>query len=271
MGAEEIEIAPECATRRSGNFHVLDSGITHLQPGAIFVVLYDGIVEPQFVQRRKNIIGAEAFVNQIAGEADLPVVSQIINERRFRKHPFQPQLIAEQPDQTAARSNDRILIKRAANPDDAKNLVFLQREGDEKFPRYVKGIAGDSIFEINPRIEFEASAGVVFDHVFEREMPIQGLEMIGKAIFGSAKIVTLVFEPGAEIPFSGNEKSVVIAEIVIIRIALAESRFVFEIAAEGINRIVGKDIMGIFVLRLRGLLYFRFGSREYPGTGKNRK
>ena len=125
MGAEEIEIAPECATRRSGNFHVLDSGITHLQPGAIFVVLYDGIVEPQFVQRRKHIVGAEAFVNQIAGESDLPVVIQVINQRRFRKHPFQPQLIAEQPDQTAAGSDNRILIQRTAHADDTEDLVFF--------------------------------------------------------------------------------------------------------------------------------------------------
>src|SRR5436853_1258097 len=231
MGAEEIEIAPECATRRSGNFHVLDSGITHLQPGAIFVVLYDGIVEPQFVQRRKHSVGAVALVNQIAGEADLPVVSQIVNERRFRKHPFQPQLIAEEPDQPAARSNDRILIKRAAQADDAENPVFLEREGDENFPWNIEGIAGDTVFEINAWIELEARASMVFDHVFKREMPIQGLEMIGKAVIGPAKIVTLVLETGAEIPFAGDEKAMVIAEIVVIRIAFAQSRFVFEIAA----------------------------------------
>src|SRR2546429_5254052 len=95
--------------------------------------------------------------------------------------------------------------------------------------------------------------------------------MIGKAILGPAKIVALVLKSSAEIPLAGNEKTMVITEIVIVRIALAESRFVFEIAAEGINRIVGKDIMRIFVLGLRGLLYFWFGSREYPSTGKNRK
>src|SRR5437899_10967872 len=102
-------------------------------------------------------------------------------------------------------------------------------------------------------------------------MSVDRLEVIGQPIVGAAKIVALVLKPGAEIPLAGNEKAMVVTEIVIIRIALAESRFVFEIAPEGINRIVGKDIMGIFVLRLRRLLYFRFGSREYPGTGKNRK
>src|SRR5207248_9679910 len=112
---------------------------------------------------------------------------------------------------------------------------------------------------------------VILYHVFKGDMPIQGLEMIGKAIFGPAKIVTLVFETGAEIPFSGNEKPVVITEIVVIRIAFAQTWFVFEIAAESVDRIVGKDIVRIFVLWFRGLLYFRFGSRECPGSGKNRK
>src|SRR5205823_1658504 len=95
--------------------------------------------------------------------------------------------------------------------------------------------------------------------------------MIGQPIIGAAKIVTLVFETGAEIPFAGNEKAMVVAEIVIIRIALAQSWILFEIAAQRINRLEGKDIVRIFVLWFRGLLHLRFGPRKCAGGGEDGK
>ena len=63
----------------------------------------------------------------------------------------------------------------------------------------------------------------------------------------------------------------VVTEIIIKRIAFSESRFVFEIAAQRINRLEGKDVVRIFVRRLCGLLHRRFGSREYTGAGKDRE
>ena len=102
-------------------------------------------------------------------------------------------------------------------------------------------------------------------------MSVDRLEVVGQPVIGPAKIVALVFRPSAEIPLAGDEKPRVITEIVIKRIALAESRFVFEIAAQRISRLEGKDIVRSFVRRLCGLLHFRFGSREYAGPSKNRK
>ena len=124
----------------------------------------------------------------------------------------------------------------------AKHNVFLERERDENFPWNIEGIAGDTVFEINAWIELEARASMVFDHVFKREMPIQGLEMIGKAVIGPAKIVTLVLETGAEIPFAGDEKTMVVAEIVVKRLAITEFCLV-KVAVEGIGRFVCEKIV----------------------------
>ena len=112
---------------------------------------------------------------------------------------------------------------------------------------------------------------MILDHVFNGQMSVDRLEVIGQPIVGAAKIVALVLKTGAEIPLAGDEKAMVVTEIVIKRIALAESRFVFEIAAQRINRFEGKDIERSFVPCFCRLLHFRFGSREYAGAGKNRK
>src|SRR5207249_4189374 len=94
--------------------------------------------------------------------------------------------------------------------------------------------------------------------------------MIGQTVVGTAKIVALVLKPSAEIPLAGNEKAMVITEIVIVRIALAESRFVFEIAAQGINRFEGKEIPRILVCWLRRLLRLGFRSAKRADTGKKK-
>ena len=81
---------------------------------------------------------------------------------------------------------------------------------------------------------------MVLHHIFNRQMAVEGLKMTGQPIIGSAKIVALVLKPGAEIPLAGNEETMVVAEIVIVGIALAQPGFIAEIATQRINRLEGK-------------------------------
>ena len=53
--------------------------------------------------------------------------------------------------------------------------------------------------EINSRLKLDSCPRVVLDHVLERQMSIQSLQMIRESIVGAAKIVTLVFDAGAKI------------------------------------------------------------------------
>src|SRR6266496_3516549 len=214
-GTEEIEIAQHRAAGGRSNLQMLDPGITHLHSNPVFVVLHHGIVEPQFVQRRKHIVGAVAFVSQIGGDAKLPIVIEVVDQRRLRENTFKPQVVAEKPDQSAAGGDDRVLIERATQANHTENFVFLERERDKNFPRNVKGITGDAVLKVNARIELDTGAGMVLYHIFNCEMSVDRLEVVGQPIIGPAKIVTLVLEPGAEIPFSGDEKPMVITEIII--------------------------------------------------------
>src|SRR5437763_14075688 len=67
--AEEIEAAGEGVARGRSNLQVVDSGISHLQADAIFVVLYDSVVLAQFFQRRKDIVGEDTHLYPIIGVA----------------------------------------------------------------------------------------------------------------------------------------------------------------------------------------------------------
>src|SRR5439155_26467035 len=254
---------------------MLDSGIADLQASAGFVVLHHCVVLAQFMQRRKHIVGAETFVSQICGDAELPIVIEIVDQGRLRENTFKPQAVGEKPDQTAARSDNWVLIQRATQANHAENFVFFERERDENFPWDIEGIARDAVLKINARVEFEAGASVILDHVFNCQMSVDRLEVIGQSIISAAKIVALVLKASAEIPLAGNEKTMVVAEIVIKRITLAQARLVFEIAAKSVNAVVRKEIERVFffiLLRLRGLLHLRLGSgEEAASSGKNRK
>src|SRR5205814_10283237 len=75
VSAEEIEITQKSTTADRGNLEVLDPGIARLQTDPIFVVLHDGVVQLQFVQRRKDVVGPVTFVIQITDDSKLPIVS----------------------------------------------------------------------------------------------------------------------------------------------------------------------------------------------------
>src|SRR5437667_260722 len=110
FSAEEIEVAPERATDVERDVQRLKVRISRLDSGPVLAVLHDRVVDLEFSRRRDHVVGAIAFVKEIAGETKFPIVIRIVNERRFGKDAFQPQMIGEKPDQTAARSGDWIRI-----------------------------------------------------------------------------------------------------------------------------------------------------------------
>src|SRR5438445_761534 len=81
----------------------------------------------------------------------------------------------------------------------------------------------------------DSRTSVVMDYVFKGEMTVDRLQMIREAVFGAAEIEPLIFYAGPEIPFAGDEKAMVIAEIVVERLAITELRLV-KIAIEGVCR-----------------------------------
>jgi len=78
--------------------------------------------------------------------------------------------------------------------------------------------------------------------VFEGDVTIGCLQMIRQTVVRAVEIVAFVFNAEAKIPFSGNQKAMVIAEIVVERIAVAELRLL-EIAAERIRRFVRENVV----------------------------
>jgi hypothetical protein len=66
--------------------------------------------------------------------------------------------------------------------------------------------------------------------------------MIRQTVVRAVEIVAFVFNAEAKIPFSGNQKAMVVAEIVVERIAVAELRLL-EIAVERICRLVREDVV----------------------------
>ena len=78
-------------------------------------------------------------------------------------------------------------------------------------------------------------------NVFDREMTGRCLQMIGQSVVGTAKIIAFVLHASTEIPFAGNQKTVVVAKIVIERITITEFGFL-EIAAECVGRFVIEKI-----------------------------
>src|SRR5262249_37808842 len=99
--------------------------ISHLYSGADLAVLHHRVVNLKLARRRNDVIGAVTLEKEIAGDTKFPVIIWIVNESRFGKDAFESEMIREKPDQTAARSHDRILINCAAGSDDAKNLVLF--------------------------------------------------------------------------------------------------------------------------------------------------
>src|SRR5205814_9384954 len=107
---------------------------------------------------------------------------------------FKPATVGEKPDQAAAVSDNRNLLERTAETDDAEDLGFFERERDENFPWDIEGIARDAILKINARSELEAGASVILNHVFNCQMSVERLEVIGQSITSAAQIGALIFQ-----------------------------------------------------------------------------
>src|SRR6266496_950569 len=120
-GTEKIEIPQHRTACARDNCKRLKAGVLRLDPNAILAVLHNGIVQLQLLFGRHDIIRAVTFEIEFAKHPELPVVIRLVNQRRFREHAFKTQLVAEKPDDTAARSNYRILVNATAKADDAED------------------------------------------------------------------------------------------------------------------------------------------------------
>ena len=72
--------------------------------------------------------------------------------------------------------------------------------------------------------------------------------MIRQAVVRAVEVVAFVFDTEPKIPFAGNQKPMVIAEIVVERIAIAKFGLL-EIAVESVGRFVREKIVRVFVCR----------------------
>ena len=176
-------------------------------------------------------------------------------------------MIGKQPDDSAARRHDRIRINCAASANHGKDLVFFKWERDPNLPRDIERVAIGVILKIDARIEFNSSAGMIMDDVFVGEERMNRLQVIGQSIVRPAEIESLVFNANAQIPVSGNEKPMSIAEIVVERIAVAElPPIVLKIAVSSIDGFVIEDLGGVLVL----LAWRWSGLQLQSGPGKDR-
>ena len=89
---------------------------------------------------------------------------------------------------------------------------------------------------------------MVFYNIFVSQMAIDPLEMVGQAIVRVPEIKPVVFNAGTKVPFPGNEKTMVVTEIIVKRIAAAEFGL-FEIATQRVSRLIGEKVARIFFLR----------------------
>ena len=105
--------------------------------------------------------------------------------------------------------------KDQPKPTTAKILSFLSGIRDERFYRNVERITANVILKVDPRIKFDSYARKILHHVFEGDVTISCLQMIRQTVVRAVEIVAFVFNAEAKIPFSGNQKAMVIAEIVI--------------------------------------------------------
>src|SRR3984893_3545630 len=181
--------------------------------------------------------------------------------------------IGEKPDETTAGGNRWTLVETPAQANDTEDFVFLEREAHKNFPRYVEGVACNVVLKINARIEFDARAGMIVHNVLKSQMAVERLKMIGQPVVSATEIEPFVFDAGPKVPFTGNQEAVVVAKIVVERIAVTKfTVIVAEIAAQRVGALRGKKIVRILLLwRGRGLnLGFRARKDESGGSEKQR-
>ena len=126
IGAKEIKMPFYCNPCTRNQFEVFNAGITYLHAGAVLAVLYNCIVQIQFVLcMRDDVVSPKAGEVKLAENSKLPIVIGLINQRRLGKNGLEAELVAKHPDNTTTRSDGRVLIKSPAQSNDCKNLVFL--------------------------------------------------------------------------------------------------------------------------------------------------
>src|SRR6266516_1983511 len=125
FGPKEIKVALDRDAASERNIKRLEARIGRLYPSTILAVLNPRVVHLQLPLGSYHVIGAVTFVKQISEDAKFPIITGIINHCRLWKDAFQTQVVGEKPDDTAAGSNYRILVKREAHSDHGKNFVFL--------------------------------------------------------------------------------------------------------------------------------------------------
>src|SRR4029450_2317888 len=109
LNTEKIEIASDCTACACDNLKRFKTGVTYLQTGAILAVLNHSIVQLEFPLRCQDIISASGKKVKLAYCPYIPVVIWLVNQRRLREDALKPKLIADQPDNTATRRDNRIL------------------------------------------------------------------------------------------------------------------------------------------------------------------
>src|SRR6266403_2641685 len=243
FGAEEIKVALDGIAAAELDVKGLKAGILCQNSYAVLAVLNPRVMHLQLPLGGYDIISAETFVKEITKDTEFPIVARIINQGRFWEDAFQTELVGEEPDQSAAGGDYRILIDRATHADDAEDFVFLERETYECFPRNVDCIAPDIVLEIGSGIDLDTRAGMIVHDIFHSQQRVHSLEVIRQPVVGAAEIEPLVFNSCPEIPFAGDEEAMSVAEIVVERIAVAEVAVdVVEIAAERVVHFVIKKI-----------------------------
>ena len=97
--------------------------------------------------------------------------------------------------------------------------------------------------KIRAGINFDSGSGMVLEDVFIGQERVNGLKMIGQAIVGASEIEPFILKAEAEIPISGNEKSMRVTELIIERVAVAErAPIVLKIAASGVEGFVIENL-----------------------------
>src|SRR4030095_231616 len=222
---EEIEIALNCSASACNDLKRFKTRIPDLQTGAILTVLNDGVVQLQFPLCCMHLICASSEKVEFPKCPYVPVVIWLIHQRRLWKYSLQAQLVVNQPGNTTTRGDNWILELAPAETDRGEDFVLLQRKAHIRFPGKVESVPADVILEVNSRIEFDSCARMIFHHVLQGQVPIESLQTVGQAVVGAAKIVTLVFDASSKVPFPSDQKSMVVAEVVVKRIAMPEFGF----------------------------------------------
>src|SRR6266581_2110049 len=125
FGPKEIKVALDRDAASKRDVKRLEARIGRLHASTILAVLNPRVVHLQLPLGSYDVIGAVTFVKQISEDAKFPIITGIINQSRLWKDAFQTEVVGEKPDDTAAGSNYRILVKREAHSDHGKNFVFL--------------------------------------------------------------------------------------------------------------------------------------------------